>query len=405
MTDTTWLVNAPNGNYNDSTNWDLGTPTDGDNALFGTSSTVDITVTGSADVGAWVFKPGASQYVFTLPDDSGVALRFTGAGITGFCYLFPGYNTIVEFLDKASAGDVYINNQSGESTLFFLDSSTAGQATIYYTDILFDANSSAGYASIVGYGNIAFYSDSHAGHATILTSGGTISFFDHSNGGNARLQVYQLGTIDFSETRGPAGNGHVTAGSIEGIPGPEGQFGPPYGDVLLFLGHNQLTVGSNNLSTDFGGLIEDGGRGGGTGGSLVKVGQGTWRLDPYAPNTFSGGIRLEHGTLDLAAPGASGTGHINFVGNGKAKLAIDNAAFNGNVFGNTIGFFGKHDVLDLTGLNFVHGATATYHKASHQLSVDSGGVTYELTLHSPHGTHFEVASDHHGGTNVFLVFA
>jgi hypothetical protein len=40
--------------------------------------------------------------------------------------------------------------------------------------------------------------------------------------------------------------------------------------------------------------------------------------------------------------------------------------------------------------------------------VHSGGVTDVFTLVSPHGTHFEAVSDHHGnhgGTDVFLVFA
>jgi hypothetical protein len=48
----------------------------------------------------------------------------------------------------------------------------------------------------------------------------------------------------------------MTIGSIEG-------------DGNVFLGANNLTVGSNNLSTTFSGGIE------GTGGSLTKIGSGT----------------------------------------------------------------------------------------------------------------------------------
>jgi hypothetical protein len=48
---------------------------------------------------------------------------------------------------------------------------------------------------------------------------------------------------------------------------------------------------------------------------------------------------------------------------------------------------------------------ATYHKANHHLRVHSGHVTDILTLGTPQGTHFATASDHHGGTDVFLVFA
>jgi hypothetical protein len=72
------------------------------------------------------------------------------------------------------------------------------------------------------------------------------------------------------------------------------------------------------------------------------------------------------------------------------------------VFNNTIYNFGKHDILDLTGLKFHAHATATYHKASHHLTVHSGHVTDTLTLLSPHGTHFTVAKDRHGGTKIVL---
>jgi hypothetical protein len=77
----------------------------------------------------------------------------------------------------------------------------------------------------------------------------------------------------------------------------------------------------------------------------------------------------------------------------------------GHSFGNSIDFFAKRDVLDLSGLHFHGGATAIYHKGTHHLTVHSGPVTDTLTLLSPHGTHFGTASDHHGGTDVFLVVA
>ena len=107
-------------------------------------------------------------------------------------------------------------------------------------------------------------------------------------------------------------------------------------------------------------------------------------------------------TLALAAVQAAGTGHIAFSGKLKPTLPIDNAALSGHVFGNEIDFFGKHDVIELSGLHFQPGAFATFHHE--QLKVRSDGVTDKLTLVSPHGTHFEAASDHHGGTDVFLFF-
>jgi autotransporter-associated beta strand protein len=145
------------------------------------------------------------------------------------------------------------------------------------------------------------------------------------------------------------------------------------------------------------GPIEDGG----LSGSLIKVGHGTLTLSGLN-NTYSGGTILEAGTLDLKAIGAAGTGGILA---GPGKLKIENAALSHHVFGNDIDFFGKHSILDLSGLKFHTGATATYHEASHHLSVHSGSVRDTLTLLSPLGHHFGTASDGHGGTDVFLLNA
>jgi hypothetical protein len=81
---------------------------------------------------------------------------------------------------------------------------------------------------------------------------------------------------------------------------------------------------------------------------------------------------------------------------------IGNAALSGHVFTtNNIDFFGKHDVLDLTGLKFHKGATAKYHPATDILDVHSGLVTDILTLFAPLGTHFVAAKDG-PGTKVTL---
>src|SRR5262249_52202527 len=99
--------------------------------------------------------------------------------------------------------------------------------------------------------------------------------------------------VDFSNTVGLNDDGKVGAGSIEG----SGTF---------FLGSNQLTVGGNNLSTAVSGIIADGGSGGGAGGSLVKIGNGTLTLNGI--NTYTGITDVQAGTLlvgDQSNPGAS----------------------------------------------------------------------------------------------------
>ena len=140
----------------------------------------------------------------------------------------------------------------------------------------------------------------------------------------------------------------------------------------------------------------------GSGGSLVKVGHGTLRLS-HAGNSYTGGTKLEAGTLDVAALGALGPGDVTFAGH--AKLEIQNAALSGHVFGNHIDAFARHDFIDLAGLKFHAGATATFHSATDRLAVHSGNVTDKLTLVSPAGHHFGTAGDGHGGTDVFLLHA
>ena len=135
--------------------------------------------------------------------------------------------------------------------------------------------------------------------------------------------------------------------------------------------------------------------------TLFKSGRGTLVLS--ADNAYSGGTGLDAGVLDLAAVRAAGTGAIAFAGS--AKLEIANAALPGHVFTNVIDFFGKHDVLDLTGLKFHPGAKATYDQTSHNLTVHSGSVTDTLTVFPGLGMHFtpfKAANDGRGGTKVTL---
>jgi autotransporter-associated beta strand protein len=257
--------------------------------------------------------------------------------------------------------------------------------------IVFDNSSTAGGALIDNFNFLLdFIGSSTAGAATIHTfgGGGGTRFEGNATGGSAQLVTDAGGFVDFSNSAGPDGLGHVTAGSIAGA----GTYN---------LGRDQLMVGLNGLSTEVSGPIEDGGIGGGVGASLVKVGHGTLKLS-HAGNTYTGGTILAAGKLDVAAVGAAGTGAITFAG--VAKLEVESAALSGHAFGNPIDFFARHDVLDLAGLKFHAGATATYNNATHHLTVHSGHVTDTLTLLSPHGHHFGTARDGHG-TDVFLLHA
>jgi autotransporter-associated beta strand protein len=94
------------------------------------------------------------------------------------------------------------------------------------------------------------------------------------------------------------GNGHLDffaesiIGSIEG-------------DGIVSIPAS-LTVGSNDLSTSFSGIIE-------SSGSLTKIGAGTLTLSGV--NTYTGGTSVTQGTLLANTEGASATGteavHVN----------------------------------------------------------------------------------------------
>src|SRR5262249_40356232 len=87
---------------------------------------------------------------------------------------------------------------------------------------------------------------------------------------------------------------------------------------------------------------------GGTGadagsGGLVLNGSGT--LDLSAANTFTGGVTIEKGTLELSNSTAAGSGAISFAAGAKATLALDA----GIHLANTISGFATGDTIKLAG--------------------------------------------------------
>ena len=204
------------------------------------------------------------------------------------------------FSDTSKAGSAIITNRDFSGTFFELDSN-AEQAAITNNGgvTLFFDRATAGFAAITNLngGGTIFFNETTADNATITTQAGSITqFFDNSTGGNARFITALGGEVDFSETKGPANDGRISAGSIEGA-----------GTYYIGAG-NILSVGANGLSTEVSGLIADFNPCGCATpgpGTLEKVGAGTLILS--GDNTYTGGTRILAGVLQLGNGGTTGS--------------------------------------------------------------------------------------------------
>jgi autotransporter-associated beta strand protein len=345
-----------------------------DTATFATSNIKRPVISATTEVNGIVFNPGASAFTITSPffaftisgvgitNNSGITqnfvsgptvINFLGSATAGSSTLFTNTGDIT-FGDSATAGNASFTNNAA---LKFGATSTAGNATVTNNvEILFFGNSTAGNATFTNAFGIVIFSDeatagnatfvnaggtasgtgggftvfdagSTAGNATVTTNGATVSdafkgqnlfegdagnatlianggsnggeggFIQYrlgSTGGTARVEVFGNGTLDISQHDAPG----VTTGSIEG-------------SGLVFLGGVNLAVGTNNLSTTFSGLVQDGGFSGGTGGSLTKTGTGTLTLS--GANTYTGNTTINAGTLLVSntTGSATGTGAVN----------------------------------------------------------------------------------------------
>lgn len=352
----TWSVNPTSGDWNIADNWTPATVPNGlaDTAAFSNSNETSVYLSKNVTLEALVFDPGAASYTINLASyslsfysgagiannsgitqnivvptreifiDSGTAgsqINFVvhggvlgsaaisfGGGSAGSCnYLAKGpaarqtQGGIINFENTGSAdhGNFTFEGSSvsGATGAFtvFRDLARAGSAIFHL-----------GGASANGaIGSFCLFSDSsNAENATFVNNGGlvegaggaTMLFQNRSLGGRARIELFGNSSLDISDHFAPG----VTTGSIEGD-----------GDVFLggagsAHGASNLTIGSNNLSTTFSGVLHDGGQGGGTGASFTKRGHG--RLILSGPSCYTGGTTVTGGALFVTNTTGSATG-------------------------------------------------------------------------------------------------
>src|SRR5262245_37668665 len=353
-TDGTWQ--GPGNQWTTGTNWSSSPDVpDGTATFTNNAAPTSVTISTTTSIGTMQFTAAAPAYSFAV----NLALfEINGAGIVNNSAFAPSFtnNGAMTFVNASSAGNSVILNNTGGFTLSFTDNATAGNATITTNP---------------------FSLTQFSGNAT---------------GGNAQLITFSsLSVVDFSGTSGPAGNNQVSAGSIAG--------GRPYR-----LGANQLTFRSNNLSTTVSGTIEDGGTFGGSGASLVKIGNGTLTLS--GTNTYSGGTAINGGVLAVSADSNLGAaagglafdgGTLRFLGSFTTNRSVtlngggtfDIGSFTSSALGGTISGTGGltktgAGALTLLGTNNYMGGTTVnagilfLGDATHMASI-VGSITNNVT--------------------------
>lgn len=190
---------------------------------------------------------------------------------------------------NASASSATIANSG---TLVFNGNSTADTATINNNQsgvVAFIGSSNAGSGNqITNDGRLYFGENASAGQSIINTqTGGQTIFYGSATGGSAALRVASGGLLDISllDTAG------LSIGALTSDMGG-----------VVALGNKTLTVGSTNQQPMVVAGLQDGGLGGGTGGSLIKV--GTSELELAGTNSYTGLTRVEAGRLKAASAGA-----------------------------------------------------------------------------------------------------
>jgi autotransporter-associated beta strand protein len=278
--DATWRATPITGTFNNPLNWTPVVVPSG-TASFGASTITGLTFLVPTTIGGFTFNAGAPAYSFNIPLVGSVFV--TGAGVINNSSNSPSFflapTSTLLFENNSSAGNATLTNAVG-GTLTFQDTSSAGSATINNNgSAAFIGNSTAASAAITNNGLLTFGGTSTAASATVhTTNGGVTQFLANADGGQARFITDAGGSLGIVLANNP-----VTVGSIEGA-------------GLYFLGGNQLTTGSNNLSTTVSGTIF-----GLLGGSLVKTGSGTLTLSGInaytGPTTVNGGSLIVDGSI------------------------------------------------------------------------------------------------------------
>ncbi|HTG45343.1 MAG TPA: autotransporter-associated beta strand repeat-containing protein, partial [Verrucomicrobiae bacterium] len=262
-----------------------GLPFSGQNAISfydnSTAGTATFNVNGGPDSGNQ-FGGILTFWGEASADNATIIANGGGPGTNGGIVYFNGTST-------ASHASIFANgatarNGSGGFVSFQFVAATADQAVI-----------TAWGSDVGGAGNISFQDAASAANATLMANpgeayGGQIVFssIGAPTGGSAPIKLVGNGKLydlldSYLEIGSLEGDGFVSLGTLTGA---------------------NLSIGTNNLSTVFSGLIEE--RSGSTKSALTKIGTGSLTLN--GANTYAVGTTIEAGELVLNNRTGSGTG-------------------------------------------------------------------------------------------------
>ena len=351
-----------------------------------------------------------SGEVATIFDQVHPGLKVTGSGTlvltnhldywTGGITIDGATTLVIDAASEFGTGGVTLGDASGAGTLGTTNTGTitlnddvvvgTGTGEIDVTsatgNTILGALSGSGTFTKGGAGTLTLSSDSDTGPVSIL--GGTLAltlasgtvaggFGLAGTGAAATLVTSNTGAVTIAGALAVGlGNGTVTVASASGNLTVEG----------ALSGQGALTkTGAGTLT-----LAGSGGMGGG-----ITVAAGTLALS--GTGGFTGAVTIAGGTLDLASAASLGSGSATF-GAGGGTLEIDSVLANGATFGPALNGVGLGAVIDLRGLAYAAGSTATVSGST--LTVTSSGISNAVTLSSLSLTSFSTASDGHGGTLV-----
>ena len=397
----------------------------GQTQFFGSASADHATITNAAalqigsGVGTTIFNGSAATADHATITNLGTAVNFVG-GITYFvngatadhATIFVRAATTnsggsaVAYFDNSSAGSATITADGAPhfamGYIHFVNGSTAASATITTGGglaagglgglLTFDSNATAGQSVIHNQGALVngassgttyFNGGASAGQSTIyleagVGNGGSAVFQNTSDGGTARAIIegsgLNSGGLDISQIT----NATINIGSIEG-------------GGIVSLGNKNLTVGGNNLSTTFSGLIRDGGFVNATGGSLTKTGTGTFTLT--GDNTYTGSTVVADGVLIVRNPSglALGSGTVAVLATPLSELRFvdDSSAGTNSFFQSGTTLIPSYGLLTFTDTS--RAATATIQNIGTGVTGQYGGHT--IFQGSANGDHAAITDD------------